>query len=153
MSPRGVLLKQDMAVEIIGRADQVKKIAILCGRFEGVDQRVIKYYNIEEISIGDFVISGGELAAMTFVDCLVRLLDGFASSKESIFEDSFSGSLQGLLEYPLYTKPVSWQGLSVPEVLLSGNHASINAWKLENAKSTTCSRRPDLWQLYADKSK
>ena len=154
MSPKGTSLTQELAYRIVQEYSSLN-IIIICGRFEGLDQRLLTYYNVEEISIGDFVISGGELAAMVFVDCLVRLLDGFASNAQSIKDDSFafSGQMQGLLEYPLYTKPVIWQGLKVPQVLLSGNHAEIDSWKLSQAQEITKNKRPDLWQLYIKKQK
>ena len=150
MSPRGLPLKQQKMEAIINQNEQENNIIIICGRFEGIDQRIITYYNVEEISIGDYIISGGELAAMIFVDGLIRLLDGVMSSKESAVNDSFStnASFNGLLEYPLYTKPALWRGISVPDVLLSGNHQEIASWKLEKAKEVTKKNRPDLWQAY-----
>lgn len=150
MSPRGLPLKQERVESIVAGIDQENKIIIICGRFEGIDQRIITYYNVEEISVGDYVISGGELAAMIFADSLVRLLDGVVSSKESVINDSFSGGadFKGLLEYPLYTKPADWQKMSVPDVLLSGNHKEIEVWKLKNAQEVTKKRRPDLWKIY-----
>ncbi len=150
MSPRGSILNQNIVNEIV---QQPTKIIIICGRFEGIDQRVITYYNVKEISIGDFVISGGELAALVLVDACVRLIDGVVSTKESLQQDSFSmeGDMQGLLEYPLYTRPSVWQELSVPDVLLSGNHQEIERWKLRESQEVTKKRRPDLWHLYSKK--
>jgi tRNA (guanine37-N1)-methyltransferase len=150
MSPRGGLLNQDKINKIVTESDAYKNIIIICGRFEGIDQRIITYYNVEEVSIGDFVISGGELAALVLVDACVRLLDGVVSTKESIKQDSFNmeGSMKGLLEYPLYTRPARWNGMDVPEVLSSGNHQAIECWKLSEAQKITKERRPDLWQIY-----
>lgn len=146
MSPRGKKLTQDY---ISGLA-KAKNIAIICGRFEGVDERVFRSIGAEEVSIGDFVLSGGEVAAMVLMDACVRLLPGVLGNKETLEEESFGGSSEyaGLLEYPLYTRPANWQGMEVPEVLRSGNHAQIKRWRLERAKELTKSRRPDLWQRY-----
>jgi tRNA (guanine37-N1)-methyltransferase len=150
MSPRGMPLKQERIQVMLDQTLKENNIIIICGRFEGIDQRIITYYNVEEISIGDYIISGGELAAMILVDWLVRTLDGVVSSNKSIVNDSFSmsGSLKGLLEYPLYTKPADWRGMNVPEVLLSGNHQGIEDWKIEKAREVTKKCRPDLWQAY-----
>jgi tRNA (guanine37-N1)-methyltransferase len=116
---------------------------LLCGRYEGVDQRVLDARNAEELSIGDYVLSGGELAAMVVLDACVRLLPGVMGAAESAEEESFSA---GLLEYPHYTRPAEWQGRAVPDVLLSGNHAAIAAWRHAQAEEITRTRRPDLWE-------
>lgn len=150
MSPKGLVLKQELAKEIINTKTN---IIIICGRFEGIDQRLITYYNIQEISIGDFILFGGELAALVLVETCVRLLDGVVATKESLEQDSFSmqGSMQGLLEYPVYTKPAVWRNLSVPDVLLSGHHQKITQWKARQAEEITKNRRPDLWEIYNNK--
>ena len=146
MSPKGLVLKQELAKEIINTKTN---IIIICGRFEGIDQRLITYYNIQEISIGDFILFGGELAALVLVETCVRLLDGVVATKESLEQDSFS--MQGLLEYPVYTKPAVWRNLSVPGVLLSGHHQKITQWKARQAEEITKNRRPDLWEIYNNK--
>ena len=117
----------------------------LCGRFEGMDQRVMDVYPGEEISLGDFVLSGGELPAMTLIDACVRLLPGVIGAEASLEEESFE---TGLLEYPHYTRPREWQGQSVPDVLLSGHHENVRAWRLAQAEEITRQRRPDLWERY-----
>ena len=116
-----------------------------CGRFEGIDQRVMEAFPGDEISLGDFVLSGGELAAMTLLDACVRLLPGVIGAQESLDEESFE---TGLLEYPQYTRPRDWQGLSVPEILLSGHHEKVRAWRHAQAEDITRQRRPDLWERY-----
>lgn len=144
MSPRGARLNQQK-VEILA---QMKNIIIICGRYEGIDQRVIDYYHIEEVSIGDYIISGGELAAMCLIDACLRHIPGVIGKSESVVEDSFSetSSFPGILEYPHYTKPTEWKNLKVPEILLSGHHQQIKNWRIEQAKSITKTRRPDLLQ-------
>jgi tRNA (guanine37-N1)-methyltransferase len=117
-------------------------VILLCGRYEGVDQRVIEARGFVELSIGDFVLSGGELAAMVLVDACVRLLPGVVGDAASLAEESFAAG--GLLEYPHYTRPQVWEGRAVPEILLSGHHARIGAWRHEQALRITKSRRPDL---------
>ena len=117
-------------------------VVLLCGRYEGIDQRVIEARQAEEISIGDYVLSGGELAALVVLDACVRLLPGVMGAAESATEESFT---DGLLEYPHYTRPAEWQGRAVPDVLLSGNHAAIAAWRRARAEETTRARRPDLF--------
>ncbi len=121
-------------------------VILLCGRYEGVDQRVIEARGAEEISVGDFVLSGGELPAMLLLDAAVRLLPGVMGAADSAEEESFAG---GLLEYPHYTRPAEWQGRTVPPVLLSGNHANIAAWRRQEAEKITRDRRPDLWEARA----
>ena len=141
MSPRGRPLTQARVRQLADRPGPL----IVCGRFEGVDQRVIEARNLEEVSIGDYVLSGGEIAAMALIDACVRLLPGVMGAAESADEESFS---QGLLEYPHYTRPADWQGRRVPEVLLSGHHAAVAAWRRAEAERVTRERRPDLWATY-----
>lgn len=142
LTPRGRPLEQKTVKSLIK-----KDVIILCGRFEGVDQRVIEHHNMLEISIGDFILSGGEVAALTLLDACIRLLPGVLSKNEATELESFTSTSEyaGLLEYPHYTRPSLWNGVAVPDVLLSGNHERINAWRLDEAKKITASRRPDLW--------
>ena len=144
MSPRGKAFNQGLAHEIINE----KNIIILCGRFEGIDERVIDEYNAVEISMGDFVLSGGEIAAMAVLDSCVWLLPGVLNNRDTLEEESFSlsGEIKNLLEYPLYTRPQTWRNREVPEILLSGDHAKIKAWRLKEAHQITSARRPDLLQ-------
>jgi len=125
-----------------------KTINIICGHFEGVDQRVIESRNIEEISIGDFILSGGETAAYVFIDAIVRLIPGVLGNSQSVLEESFENNL---LEYPQYTKPQKWESKCVPNVLLSGDHAKIKDWRLSQSEAITRRRRPDLWKKYKKK--
>ena len=141
LTPRGVPLAQERVRELAGGPGAT----LLCGRFEGVDQRVLEAHGVEEVSLGDYVLSGGELAAMVLLDAVVRLLPGVMGSEASADEESFES---GLLEYPHYTRPADWQGREVPEVLLSGHHARIEAWRREQAEELTKSRRPDVWARY-----
>ena len=145
LSPRGKLLNQDIAKKISNE----KFLNILCGHFEGVDQRVLDNRNIEEISIGDYIISGGETASYIVLDSVLRLLPGVLGNKDSIVDESFE---DGLLEYPQYTKPQIWQENKVPEVLLSGDHAKIKDWRLSQSEAITRDRRPDLWQKHNKKN-
>jgi tRNA (guanine37-N1)-methyltransferase len=138
MSARGTPLTQER-VEALARSNGV---VLICGRFEGVDERVIESRNIEEISVGDYVLSGGELAAFVLLDACVRLLPGVMGKQASAEEESFA---QGLLEYPQYTRPQLWEGRTIPEILTSGDHAKIAAWRREQAERLTRERRPDLW--------
>lgn len=143
MSPRGRLFNQRIAEELI-----TKDITIICGRFEGIDQRVIDKYDIDEISIGNFVLSGGEVAALTMLDACVRLLPDVVGGEGGVEEESFGkGEYENLLEYPHYTRPAEWEGLKVPEVLLSGNHGEIEKWRLEQAKEATKKRKDLLNKL------
>ena len=141
LTPRGKVFNHECAKKL----SQEKIINIICGHFEGVDQRVIESRNIEEISIGDFVLSGGETASYVFLDAILRLIPGVIGNENSIAEESFEN---GLLEYPQYTKPQIWEKISVPEVLLSGDHAKIKDWRLSQSEAITRDRRPDLWQKY-----
>jgi len=141
-TPRGIPFNQKLAHELVK-----KDLIMICGRFEGVDERFLQAHDILEISLGDFVLSGGEIAAMAVLDACVRLLPDVIGSKESLNEESFAinGDFAGLIEYPHYTKPPIWNGQTVPEVLLSGNHASIKDWRLGQARDLTRKLRPDLW--------
>jgi tRNA (guanine37-N1)-methyltransferase len=138
LSPRGAPLTQARARELA----QGPGMILLCGRFEGVDERVLEARNIEEVSIGDYVLSGGELAAQVLIDSCIRLLPGVAGNEGSLSDESFA---EGLLEYPHYTRPREWEGRVIPEVLLSGDHAKIAKWRRERAEALTRDRRPDLW--------
>ena len=141
LSPRGGLLDQARVRSLAA----CPGVTLLCGRFEGVDQRALEARAIEEVSLGDFILSGGEPAAIALIDACVRLLSGVVGRDESLTEESFE---QGLLEYPHYTRPQLWQGRAVPEVLLSGHHEKIRAWRLAEAERITRARRPDLWARY-----
>ena len=143
LSPRGRRFDQSMA-QSWARADGV---TLLCGRFEGVDERVLQHYGIQEVSLGDFVMTGGEIAAQAMIDATVRLLPGVLGNAESAVEESFSA---GLLEHPQYTKPAEWQGHAIPDVLLSGNHAKIAEWRKQMSLQITKERRPDLWAALKD---
>jgi tRNA (guanine37-N1)-methyltransferase len=141
LSPRGAVFDQAMARDLAAGPG----VKLLCGRYEGVDQRVLDKWEVEEVSLGDFVLSGGEPAALTLLDACVRLLPGFMGAKDSLDEESFEN---GLLEYPHYTRPADWDGRAVPEVLLSGHHENIRAWRRAQAEAVTKRRRPDLWARY-----
>jgi len=140
MSPRGRPLTQSLVAELaVGPGPLV-----VCGRFEGVDQRVIEARNLEEVSIGDYVLSGGEIAAMALIDACVRLLPGVMGKQASGEDESFS---EGLLEYPQYTRPQEFEGRGIPEILISGDHAKVAAWRRAEAEALTRTRRPDLWAI------
>ena len=143
LSPRGAALTQGKVRELAAGSG----VRLLCGRYEGVDQRLLDARGAQEISIGDYVLSGGELPALVLLDACVRLLPGVMGAAVSGEEESFSA---GLLEYPHYTRPAEWQGRAVPEVLLSGHHAEIAAWRRAQAEDLTRSRRPDLWHALMD---
>jgi tRNA (guanine37-N1)-methyltransferase len=146
MSPRGRPLTQSR----IQALTQEAGVVIVCGRFEGIDQRVIEARELEEVSVGDFVLSGGEIAAMALLDACVRLLPGVMGKEASAAEESFAG---GLLEYPHYTRPQSFEGRSIPEVLTSGDHAKVAAWRRAEAERFTREHRPDLWEAYAQRDR
>ncbi len=141
MSPRGESLTQALVRELVAGPG----VLIVCGRFEGVDERVIQQRGLREISLGDFVLSGGEPAALALLDAIVRLLPGVMGRAESGIEESFE---DGLLEQPQYTRPRSFEGLEIPEVLLSGDHQAIDRWKRRQREELTKQRRPDLWRTY-----
>lgn len=145
LTPRGLPLTQARVRTLAAGPG----VVLLCGRFEGVDERLIEARALEEVSIGDYVLSGGEPAALVLLDACVRLLPGVMGAAESSHEESFSpGPLAGLLEYPHYTRPAEWHGRAVPEILLSGHHAAVAAWRLAEAERITRQRRPDLWAAY-----
>tara|TARA_B100000530_G_scaffold246491_1_gene161522 strand:- start:187 stop:873 length:687 start_codon:yes stop_codon:yes gene_type:complete len=141
LSPKGKKFDQKLAKEL----SKEKSINLICGHFEGVDERLLSTRNIEEISIGDFILSGGESAAVVIIDSILRLLPGVLGNDSSKKNESFEN---GLLEYPQYTKPQIWEEKGVPEVLLSGDHAKIKDWRLSQSEAITRDRRPDLWQKY-----
>jgi tRNA (guanine37-N1)-methyltransferase len=141
VTPRG----RPLAQSDVQRLAAGPGLVVLCGRYEGIDQRVIDARAAHEISVGDYVLSGGELAAMVVLDACIRLLPGVMGATESADEESFSN---GLLEYPHYTRPAEWQGRTVPDILLSGDHAKIAAWRQAEAETITRARRPDLWHVY-----
>ena len=143
LSPRGRVLNQELVRELA--AESV--VTLLCGRFEGVDERILEEHALEEVSVGDFVLSGGEPAALCLIDAVVRLLPGVMGNVETAGEESFE---RGLLEYPHYTRPALWKGRAVPEVLLSGHHEKVRAWRLAEAERLTRDRRPDLWARYEE---
>ena len=145
LSPKGDKLDTSSVKQFAQQAG----INILCGHFEGVDQRVIEKNNIQEISIGDYVLSGGESAAIVVLDAILRTLPGVLGAEKSLDEETFNNNL---LEYPQYTQPRNWEGITVPDVLLSGNHAEIKDWRLEQSRSITQRRRPDLWDKYNKKN-
>jgi tRNA (guanine37-N1)-methyltransferase len=141
LSPRGVPFDQTMA----RRWASGQGVTLLCGRFEGVDERVLEDYAVEEVSLGDFVLTGGEIAAQAMLDATVRLLPGVLGNAASTEEESHAS---GLLEHPQYTRPAEWRGRAIPEVLLSGNHAAIDTWRRAQAERITRARRPDMWAAY-----
>jgi tRNA (guanine37-N1)-methyltransferase len=142
MSPRGRPLTQSQVVELAAGPGPL----IVCGRFEGVDQRVIEARGLEEVSVGDYVLSGGEIAAMALLDACIRLLPGVMGKLQSGADESFS---DGLLEYPQYTRPQQFEGQPIPEILISGDHAKVAAWRQAEAEALTRARRPDLWAAKA----
>jgi len=138
MSPRGARLTQRRVVELAAGPGAI----VVCGRFEGVDERVVSARGLEEVSLGDFVLSGGEVAALALIDACVRLLPGVMGKEASGADESFS---DGLLEYPQYTRPALFEGAAIPDILTSGDHAKVAAWRRQEAEKLTQSRRPDLW--------
>lgn len=146
MSPRGKPLTQAMAQEF----SEADGMTILCGRFEGVDERVLEHFEIEEVSLGDFVLTGGEIAAQAMIDAIVRLRPEVLGNQASTEEESFSN---GLLEHPQYTRPAVWEGREIPAVLTSGNHAKVDEWRQEQSEKITKERRPDLWDAHINNPK
>jgi tRNA (guanine37-N1)-methyltransferase len=144
MSPRGQRFDQAMARDL----SKCAGVTMLCGRFEGVDERVIEHFGITEVSLGDFVMTGGELAAQAMIDATVRLLPGVLGNADSTVEESHS---KGLLEHPQYTRPAIWEGREIPPVLMSGNHGEIAKWRQQQAEILTKTRRPDMWSRRGDK--
>jgi tRNA (guanine37-N1)-methyltransferase len=144
MSPRGRPLTQARVAELAGGPGAI----IVCGRYEGIDQRVIEARGLEEVSAGDYILSGGEIAALAVLDACVRLLPGVMGKEASGADESFS---DGLLEYPQYTRPAVWEGRPIPDVLVSGDHGKVAAWRRSQAEQLTRERRPDLWQVYVTK--
>lgn len=141
LSPRGRVIDQALVKELTAGGS----VLLLCGRYEGVDQRVIEAQGLEEVSLGDFVLAGGEVAAMALIEACVRLIPGAVGNAETVGEESFE---KGLLEYPHYTKPAQWENRSVPEVLVSGHHEKVKAWRRQKAEEITKERRPDLWKTF-----
>ena len=146
LSPRGTPLRQERVEALAAGAGAI----LICGRFEGIDERLIVGRALEEISIGDYVLSGGEVAAMVLIDACVRFLPGVMGARSSRTEESFN---EGLLEYPQYTRPQRWEGQPIPEVLLSGDHGKIAAWRRSEAERLTRERRPDLWARHCGESR
>lgn len=146
MSPRGKPLTQKLVRELAAE----EELTIICSRFEGIDERVLEAFGAEDISIGDYILTGGEQAAQIMLDAVIRLLPGVLGNAESASEESFESFL---LEYPQYTKPAEWEGRRVPEVLISGHHQKIKDWRLQLSKQVTEARRPDLWKKYLDSEK
>ena len=146
LSPRGTPFNQDMAKRFAAGDG----LTLLCGRFEGIDQRALDAFEVEEVSIGDFVLTGGEIAAQALIDAVVRLLPGVLGNATSTERESFA---DGLLEHPQFTRPAEWQGRGIPDVLTSGNHAAIDEWRSAEAEALTKARRPDLWQRYVERKK
>ena len=143
LSPRGSVFNQQKAQDMA----KMDNIGLICGRFEGIDQRFLDHWGVEELSIGDFVLAGGEVAAQLVIESIVRTLPGVLGSSKSLNEESFS---DGLLEYPQYTRPQKWEGKGVPEVLISGHHGKVAKWRHEQSEQLTKTKRPDLWQKYVE---
>ena len=143
-TPKGRVLKQDIIKEITN----YDNIIIICGRYEGIDQRFVENNNVDEISVGDYILTGGEIPAFILIDACIRLIPEVLGNRESLNSESFENTL---LEYPQYTKPIDWEGNRVPKVLFSGNHVAVEKWRLTKARETTKKARPDLWKLYKNK--
>ena len=141
LSPRGRKFDQSFAKEL----SKEKGVVFICGRYEGVDERFLNHNDIQEVSVGDYVLSGGEIGAQLIMDATIRLLPNVIGNSKGLIEESFEG---GLLEYPLYTQPRVWNGIEVPEVLISGDHKKIEMWKIKMSEEITKSKRPDLWSKY-----
>lgn len=146
LTPRGTPLTQSLVKELA----TVDVVTLICGRFEGVDERILQARDIEEVSLGDFVLSGGEPAAIALIDAVVRLVPGVLGDQESLSEESFEGDL---LEYPHYTRPRVWEGMAVPDVLISGHHERVREWRQNESNRITRQRRPDLWSRSVDSRK
>ncbi|TMV03758.1 tRNA (guanosine(37)-N1)-methyltransferase TrmD [Ruegeria sediminis] len=144
LSPRGRRMDQPL-MRNLARCDGV---TLLCGRFEGVDERVLEHYGVQEVSLGDFVMTGGEIAAQALIDATVRLIPGVLGNQASAEEESFSS---GLLEHPQYTRPAEWKGKPIPEVLMSGHHGRVEEWRRRMSEEITKARRPDLWEVYKNR--
>ncbi len=144
LSPKGKSFDQTYAKQMVK-----KNINIICGHFEGIDQRILEKRNIEEVSVGDFILSGGEIGAFIVIDTIVRLIPGVLGNANSLTEETFENNL---LEYPQYTKPTKWEEINVPDVLLTGDHAKIKDWRLSQSEDITRRRRPDLWEKYKKKN-
>ena len=144
LSPKGKKFDQTEARKF----SELKKLNLLCGHFEGIDQRILETRNIQEFSIGDFILSGGETASFVFIDSILRLLPNVLGNDSSLKDESFENDL---LEYPQYTKPQNWEGKGAPDILLSGDHAKIKDWRLSQSEAITRRQRPDLWKKYLDK--
>ncbi len=141
MSPRGIPVTQ----ELVTGLSKGPGVTLVCGRFEGIDERFLERFPVREVSIGDFVLAGGEIAAQALIEATVRLIPLVLGNQASVLEESFSS---GLLEYPQYTRPRNWEGIPVPDILLSGHHEEIAAWRLEESRKATIRRRPDLWERF-----
>ena len=144
LSPRGEVFNQNLAKKFA----KLDELTLICGRYEGIDQRVIEKYNLMEVSIGDYILSGGEIACLVLLDVIIRLLPGVINNEKSVKNESFEN---GLLEYPQYTKPRIWEGMETPKILLSGHHEKIKKWRIEQSLKITEKRRPDLWIKYLDR--
>jgi tRNA (guanine37-N1)-methyltransferase len=144
MTPQGERLDEDLVLELLDQAGGAGEIILLCGHYKGIDERAIELLNPREVSVGDYVLTGGELPALVVVDALVRRIPGVLGNSDSAEQDSFTAALDGRLECPWYTRPPEYRGLEIPEVLLSGHHANIEAWRREQSLARTQERRPDL---------
>jgi tRNA (guanine37-N1)-methyltransferase len=144
MTPQGDCLDEKLVLELLDQASGVGEIILLCGHYKGIDERAIKLLNPREVSVGDYVLTGGELPALVVVDALVRRIPGVLGNSDSAEQDSFTAALDGRLECPWYTRPPEYRGLEIPEVLMSGHHANIEAWRREQSLARTRQRRPDL---------
>jgi len=146
LSPRGRTLTQSLVEDLVA----AQSVLLLCGRYEGIDQRVLDAEELEEVSLGDFVLAGGEMAALTLIEACTRLIPGVMGNARTVDEESFS---QGLLEYPHYTRPPVWESREVPEVLISGHHEKVKVWRQQQAEALTRAKRPDLWEIWTRSQK